>query len=68
MNTIGWKNWFLWAGMTAFFCLQVPVSGISQASSKTEIFRRQVVAAQNLQSAGLYRQAGNTLDPTFRGS
>jgi hypothetical protein len=62
MNTIGWKNWFLWAGLTAFFCcLQVPVSATIKASSKTEIFRRQVVAAQNLQSAGLYREACNTL-------
>jgi hypothetical protein len=34
-------------------------------SSKTEISRRQVVAAQNLQSAGLYRQACNTLLPVL---
>ena len=68
MNTIGWKNWFLWAGLTAFFCcLQVPVSAIIQASSKTEIFRRQVVAAQNLQSAGLYRQACHTFLPVGEG-
>jgi hypothetical protein len=48
-----------------FCCLQVPVSAIIQASSKTEIFRRQLVAAQNLQSAGLYRQACNNLIPVL---
>jgi hypothetical protein len=57
--------WFLWAGLTAFFCcLQVPVSAI-KASSKTEIFRRQLVAAKNLQSAGLDRQNGNSLLPAL---
>jgi len=34
-----------------------------QVNGKTEIFRRQLVAAQNIQSAGLYRQACNTLLP-----
>lgn len=66
MNTIRWKIWFLLVGLTAFLCcLQVPVSAIIQASSKTDIFRRQLVAAQNLQSAGLYRQACNTLLPVL---
>ncbi|MFS8117235.1 MAG: tetratricopeptide repeat protein, partial [Microcoleus sp.] len=66
MNTIRWKNWFLVAGLTAFLCcLQVPVSAIIQASNTTEILRRQLVAAQNLESAGLYRQACNTLLPVL---
>jgi hypothetical protein len=33
----------------------------TQVNGKTEIFRRQLVAAQNLQSAGVYRQACNTV-------
>jgi hypothetical protein len=37
----------------------------AQVNGKTEIFRRQLVAAQNLQSAGLYRQACNTLLPVL---
>lgn len=66
MNTIRWKNWFLVAGLTAFLCcLQVPVSALIQASNTTEILRRQLVAAQNLESAGLYRQACNTLLPVL---
>jgi hypothetical protein len=57
--------WFLCAGLTAFFCcLQVPVSAI-QASSKTEIFHRQLVAAKNLQAAGLNRQDCNSLLPAL---
>jgi len=46
--------------------VQVPVFAkiaAPQVKGKTEIFRGQVVAAQNLQSAGLYRQAYNTLLP-----
>lgn len=66
MNTSRWKIWFLLIGLTAFLCcLQVPVSAIIQVSSKTDIFRRQLVTAQNLQSAGLYRQACNTLLPVL---
>lgn len=62
MNMSRWKIWCLLAGLTAFLCcLQVPVSASIQAGSKTEIVRRQLVAAQNLQSAGLYRQACNSL-------
>ena len=53
--------------LTAFLCcVQVPVFAkiaAPQVKGKTEIFRGQVVAAQNLQSAGLYRQAYNTLLP-----
>lgn len=55
MNTSRWKIWCLLAGLTAVLCcLQVPVA----ASIPTE---SRLVEAQNLQSAGLYRQACNTL-------
>lgn len=55
MNIRRWKIWCLLAGLTAFLCcLQVPVA----ASIPTD---SQLVEAQNLQSAGLYRQACNTL-------
>ncbi|HAT14148.1 MAG TPA: hypothetical protein DCS91_11770, partial [Microcoleaceae bacterium UBA11344] len=61
MNISRWKIWCLLAGLTAFLCcLQVPVSASIQAGS-TAIVRSQLVAAQNLQSAGLYRQACNSL-------
>jgi hypothetical protein len=48
--------------------VQVPVFAkiaATQVNGKTEIFRRQLVAAQNLQSTGLYRQGCNTLLPVF---
>jgi len=48
--------------------VQVPVFAkiaTTQVNGKTEIFRRQLVTAQNLQSAGLYRQACNTLLPVL---
>ena len=49
-------------------CVQVPVFAkiaATQANAKTEIVRRQLTAAQNLQSAGLYRQACNSLLPVL---
>ena len=53
------------AALTAFLCcVQVPVFAkivATQVNGKTEIFRRQLVAAQNLQFAGVYRQACNNL-------
>jgi hypothetical protein len=55
--------------LTAFLCcVQVPVLAkiaATQVKGKAEIFRRQLVAAQNLQSAGLYRQACNTFIPVL---
>lgn len=64
-----WKIWCLLAALTAFLCyVQVPVFAkiaTIQVNSKTDIFRRQLVAAQNLQSAGLYRQACKTLLPVL---
>ena len=64
-----WKIWCLLAALAAFLCcVQVPVFAkiaATQVNGKTEIFRRQLVAAQNLQSAGLYRQACNTLLPVL---
>ncbi|MEG3956635.1 hypothetical protein [Microcoleus sp. herbarium2] len=55
--------------LTAFLCcVQIPVLAkiaATQVNCKTEIFRRQLVAAQSLQSAGLYRQACNTLLPVL---
>jgi hypothetical protein len=47
-----------------FVLVQVPVFAkiaATQVNGKTEIFRHQLVAAQNLQSAGVYRQACNNL-------
>jgi uncharacterized membrane protein len=59
------KIWCLLAALTTFLCcVQVSVFAkiaATQVNGKTEIFPRQLVAAQNLQSAGLYRQACNTL-------
>jgi uncharacterized membrane protein len=53
------------AALIAILCyIQVPVFAkiaATQVNGKTEIFRRQLVAAQNLQSAGVYRQACNNL-------
>ena len=64
-----WKIWCLLAALTAFLCyVQVPVFAriaATQVNSKTDVFRRQLIAAQNLQSAGLYRQACNTLLPVL---
>jgi hypothetical protein len=48
--------------------VQVPVFAkiaATQVNGQTEIFRRQLVAAQYLQSAGVYRQACNTLLPVL---
>ncbi len=65
-----WIIWFLLALTTFLCCAQVPVVAkitdvATQVNTKTEILRRQLVAAQNLQSAGLYRQACNTLLPVL---
>jgi hypothetical protein len=61
------KMWYFLTDLTAFLCcVQVPVFAkitATQVNGKTEIFRRPLVAAQNLHSAGLYRQACNTLLP-----
>jgi hypothetical protein len=61
------KLWCLLAALTKFLCcVQVSVFAkiaATQVNGKTEIFRRQLFAAQNLQSAGLYRQCCNTLLP-----
>jgi uncharacterized membrane protein len=63
------KNWCLLTELTAFSCcVQVPVLAkiaATQVNCKTEIFRRQLVAAQNLNSAGVYREACNTLLPVL---
>jgi len=59
------KIWCFLTELTAFLCcVQVPVFAkiaAPQVNGQTEIFRHQLVAAQNLQSAGLYRQACNNL-------
>jgi len=65
-----WKFRCFLTELTAFLCcVQVPVFAkiaATQVNGKTEIFRRQlVVVAQNLQSAGLYRQACNTFIPVL---
>jgi len=66
-----WKIWCFLTALTAFLCcVQVPVLAkiaATQVKGQTEIFHRQLVAAQNLQSAGLYRQACNTLLPVLEG-
>jgi len=63
------KFWCFLTALTEFFCcLQVPVFAkfaATQVNGKTEIFRRKIVAAQNLQSAGLYHQACNTFFPVL---
>jgi len=62
-----WKFWYFLTELTAFLCcMQVRVFAkiaATQVNGKTEIFRRQLVAAQNLKSAGVYRQGCNTLLP-----
>jgi len=70
MNMNKWRIWFLLVLTTFLCCVQVPVVAkitdvATQVNTKTEILRRQLVAAQNLQSAGLYRQACNTLLPVL---
>jgi len=64
-----WKFWCFLTELTAFLCcVQVPVFAkisATQVNCKTEICRRQLVAAKNLLSTGLYRQAGNTLLPVL---
>ena len=63
------KIWCLLAALTTFLCcVQVSVFAkiaATQVNGKTEIFRRQLVAAQNLQSAGLYRQACHIFFPVL---
>jgi hypothetical protein len=63
------KIWCFLTELTAFSCcVQVPVFGktaATQVNCQTEIFRRQLVAAQNIQSAGLYRQACNNFTPVL---
>jgi hypothetical protein len=65
INLKNWKFWCFLTALTEFLCsVQVPVFAkfaATQVKGKTEIFRRQLVAAKNLQSAGLYRQDCNTL-------
>jgi uncharacterized membrane protein len=60
-----WKIWCFLTELTAFLCcVQVAVFekiAATQVNGKTEIFCRQLVAAQDLKSAGLYRPACNTL-------
>ena len=67
-----WKIWCFFTALTAFLCcVQVPVFAkiaATQVNGKKEIFRHQLVAAQYLQSAGLYRQACNTLLPVLERS
>jgi len=62
-----WNIWYFLTALTAFLCcVQGSVFAkiaATQVNGKTEIFRRQLVAAQNLQSAGLYRQACNNFIP-----
>jgi uncharacterized membrane protein len=64
-----WKIWCFLTELTAFSCcVQVPIFAkivAPQVNGKTEIFRRQRVAAQNLNSAGVYREACNTLRPVL---
>ncbi|MBE9163662.1 CHAT domain-containing protein [Tychonema sp. LEGE 06208] len=65
MNIQKYKNWLILAEITAFLCcLQVPVSAriAGAIAPKTN---SQLIAAQNLQSAGLYRQACNSLLPVL---
>jgi CHAT domain-containing protein len=65
MNTKKWKIWFIVAGLTTFLCcLQTPLSA-QTASSIAPKTNTQLTAAQNLQSAGLYRQACNSLLPVL---
>jgi uncharacterized membrane protein len=64
-----WKIWYFLTALTAFLCcVQVPVFAkiaATQVNCKTEIFCCQLVAAQNLQSAGLYRQDCNNFIPVL---
>jgi len=65
INIKNWKIWCFLTELTAFLCcVQVAVFAkiaATQFNGKTEIFRHQLVAAQDLQSAGFYRPACNTL-------
>jgi CHAT domain-containing protein len=59
-----WKTWLILAGLTAFIsCLQLPISAQIPITPKTNT---ELTAAQNLQSAGLYRQACNSLLPILK--
>lgn len=63
MNTKKWKKWLILAAITAFIsCLQLPISAQNPINPKTNT---QLIAAQNLQAAGLYRQACNSLLPVL---
>lgn len=64
MNNKKWTKWFIIAAITAFIsCLQVPISAQIPITPKTNT---QLTAAQNLLSAGLYRQACNSLLPILK--
>jgi CHAT domain-containing protein len=64
MNNKKWRKWFIIAATTAFIsCLQLPISAQIPITPKTNT---QLTAAQNLQSAGLYRQACNSLLPILK--
>ncbi|MEG4800298.1 CHAT domain-containing protein [Microcoleus sp. ARI1-B5] len=59
MNAKKWKTSLIIAAITAFLCsFQIPISAQIPRTPKTNT---QLTAAQNLQSAGLYRQACNSL-------
>ncbi|MCC3409114.1 MAG: CHAT domain-containing protein [Microcoleus sp. PH2017_10_PVI_O_A] len=63
MNTKKWKISLIIAATTAFLCsLQIPITAQIPRTPKTNT---QLTAAQNLQSAGLYRQACNSLLPVL---
>ncbi|MEG4360041.1 MULTISPECIES: CHAT domain-containing protein [unclassified Microcoleus] len=63
MNIKKWKFWLVLAAMTAVLCsFQIPTSAQIPRLSPTNT---QLTAAQNLQSAGLYRQACNSLLPVL---
>jgi|GEM_PF-2011919 len=63
MNAKKWKTWLTIAAITAFIsCFQIPILAQIARVPKTN---SQLTAAQNLQSAGLYRQACNSLLPVL---
>ncbi|MEG4800290.1 hypothetical protein QUB63_04335 [Microcoleus sp. ARI1-B5] len=72
MSIKKWKIGFLLAGLTTFLCcVQVPIFGkiagaiATQVNSKTEIYRCQLVTAQNIDLADLYHEACHTLLPVI---
>ncbi|MBE9097420.1 CHAT domain-containing protein [Tychonema sp. LEGE 07203] len=61
MKTKKYKSWLILAGLTAILCcLQVPVSARIAGAIAPQT-NTQLIAAQNQQSAGLYRQACDSL-------